>query len=147
MNYFDYRSFIKVKVLEVCPDLKEHKDGFNRENISSVTASSGYHILPGAISSDFVSSQCDDYEDTMAVSLQLIFCGGRYVANEIDDAIAKASCIRNELIKRDQYPIDETLVRINVTGITPEALPDNDNTILINMDLELLLQYCTDSCV
>lgn len=144
--YFDYRSFIKEKVLSVCPDLKEHKDGFNRNNIDSITSESGFHILPQSISSEFVTSQCDDYEDNLNVSLQLIFCGGRYVPESIDASIAKAHCIRNELIKRDQFPFNGKLVRLFVTDIEAEGLASNDNTIIVNMTLVLILQYCTDDC-
>lgn len=147
MEYFGYRSFIKSKVMDVCPDFKEHKDGFNRDNIDSITTESGFHILPTGVTSEFITSQCDNYEDTLAVSLQLLFCGGRYVAEKIDEAISKASCIRNELIQRAQFPVDDTLVNITVTGFKPEPASTNDNTVIINMDLVLILQYCTDSCV
>jgi hypothetical protein len=146
MSYYDYRSFIRGKILGVCPDIKEHKDGFNRDNIDSITSDEGYHILPTSITSDFVSSQCDNYEDTLNVSLQLIFCGGRYVTDQMDKALAKAHCIRNELIKREQFPVDGTLTRLLVSDIALEPAVSNDNTVLVNMDLILILQYCTDSC-
>ena len=146
MDYYDYRSFIKSKIKSICPEFKEHKDGFNRENIDSVTAESGYHVLPVNITSEPSTHQNDDYEDTLNVNLQLIFCGGRYVAEKIDEAISKASCIRNELIKRDQFPLEDTLLRVLVTGITPVPATSNDNAVIISMDLTLILQYCTDSC-
>lgn len=146
MAYFDFRSFIREKVLIVDDELIEHKDGFNRDNISTIVTESGFHILPERFSSDFTSSQCDNYEDTMDVSLQLIFCGGRYVADNIDRAIGVAHCVRNELIKRDQYPVANTLVRINVTDVVIEPADTNDNTVIVNLGLVLLLKYCTDNC-
>jgi len=125
--------------------MKEHKDGFNRDNIDSLTADNGFHILPGKITSKFITHQCDEYEDTLPVALQLLFCGGRYVAAEIDGALGKAHCIRNALIARDQFPVDN-LSRINVPDFGAAPQETNDNTILINMNMILVLDYCTNDC-
>jgi len=144
--YYDYRSFIKTKILAVCPDFKEHKDGFNRDNIDSVTAKDGFHILPGRINREFVTHQCDDYEDTLNLNLWLVFCGGIYVQAEIDEAIDKANCIANELMKREQYPIDDTLVRTLVNNFEPIPMDTNDNIIIISMNIQMLIRSCTDSC-
>lgn len=125
--------------------MKEHKDGFNRQNIDSITSKNGFHILPGVISSEFTTHQCDDYRDTLPISLWLIFCGGRYVAEEIDKAVSKASCIRNEIIKREQFPLDQ-LYRTEVLNFGPIPMNSNDNIIIIDMNINLILEYCTNSC-
>lgn len=148
MSYYDYRTFLKSKIKLICPDLKEHKDGFNRDNIDSITASGGHHILPGIIRSEFITAQCDWYQDVMPINLWLIFCGGRYVKEGIDYALSKASCIRNEIIARDQYPIepDKIHIRSEVLNFGAIGAPTNDNTVIIEMNINLYLEYCTNYC-
>lgn len=144
MDYFDYRTFIGDVVREFCPDIIEHKDAFNRENIGSITSGSGFHILPTRIDHEVESSNCQIIKDEFTLDLQLLFCGGRYVSEALDTGLTKANCIRGKLIDQTQFPIDNTLERVEVTTTIPSGQESNDNTVLINMTIILHLNYCVE---
>lgn len=144
MSYFDYRGFIRGKIKEVCPDAIEHKDAFNRDNIDANTTNDGFHILPESISSTPRGVACGLYEDQLNIDLQLMSCGGRYVTDAVDDALKKAVCIRGKLVDISQFPIDNTLERVEVTQTTINPEPTNDNAVIINMSLILHLNYCVE---
>lgn len=144
MDYFDYRKFISEKILEVCPESKEHKKPFDTENIDSITAADGYHFKPTRIDPVEISPNCQIIEDALTIELQLLSCGGRYPTEEADKALGKASCIRGKLIDRSQFPIDDTLERVEVTEINIDGQETNDNTVIVNLIIILHLNYCVE---
>lgn len=127
------------------PSCKEHKDGFNRDNIDSHVAREGFHILLEDITSERASHQNIVTEDTYFISLNLYRTKGRSIQETIDKALEKANCIRNKLLQEASNN-PGALKDVRVTRMTPSPQETNDNAVIISMDIEIRTIYCIDCC-
>lgn len=143
---FNYRSYLQDRIKAQCPDMREHKDGFARNNVGSVGSHDGFHILPTGIVSSELGHGCGVVQDEMNISLELYFCAGRDVSSAMDNALEKANCIRSEIISFTQENNDELLKRAEVSSINLSPSETNDNSVIANLEITLTINYCLDCC-
>lgn len=147
MKYSKIRTYIKDTIEAYDNKFKEHVDAFNTENIPRTNFNKGFHISYSVPSIDYASEV--NLTASCIANVTFYFKGYRDTQQALDDAMNTVcdisqvlSSVKNLTAFRatDDFPI-QVLYPISQV---PEGLQSNDNSMIINLDLnlEIILPIC-----
>lgn len=139
MKLSQVRDYFRARILEVDTDFKEHRDGFNRDNVPRAAFNKGFHVLPGTLVSD--ATDMLHLDDNLSVSVQLFFKGFRDVQSAMDEALDKAHDIRLQAIKHAKAMVGQNIKNVICNSIGAEPLDSNDNAILVTLEFSVRLIF------
>ena len=134
MSNSQVRSYINSRMPTVEPDLKEHLDSFNIENIPRTLINKRYHIAIGPSTS---SNKIDLHIDELVpVTMTIWSQGFRNVVTATDALLDRAHCIRMDLINPVNIAtFGRDLIDFNSFSIVPsEIAVSNDDTVQVQME-------------
>lgn len=133
----EIRSYLVSRITEENPDLKQWKDFFNIDAIPSTKIGDYYHISY-ALSGDIVTENQYTYS-SVPVNLTLHKRQiGSDTVSAFDSLMDTAYNISLRAVSNTKRT--DLIKRVVCTGITPEFLTGNDNTmrVTINFNFEIL---------
>lgn len=137
------RDYIKAIIKETDPTssrkFKEHKDGFNRDNIPSTLLDRSYFIFLSN-TDNIVTNNCI-VDDVVRARIELFFKGYRDIQSALDDGID----IGHELKLRLSNPakFSGNIKDVEVFSVIPEPVGDNDNAIIVVLECNLRMIFST----
>jgi len=134
------RTYLKGKIEAYDSDFNEWLDPAF-DNIPATQIDKSYHIEIGAIST---SSNDQNLEDDIPVTVRFWRKGYRSVTEAIDLALDDANCIRLSLVNYPSIAQTENIRAVFPTGIETVGIGEtNDNTVQVNLTLTLKMFYKT----
>jgi hypothetical protein len=132
----EIRQYFIDAIKSIDNDFKEHKDGFNFENIPSSKLDKGFFIQIGNMSSTRADKISDD---NLTVTVKLFFKGYNDPQSAIDSGYDKAIQVRLKAGGFENIGNDAAVCDVTPTSITPEPLDTNDNVVIINIEFNVRL--------
>lgn len=147
MKYSKIRTYLKNIITDFDADFKEHKDAFNTDNIARTNFNKAYHITYSVPSID---SGSDVYFTSSATaSIQFYFKGYRCPQTALDEAMDTVATLSQSFasisnVSAFRMAYDFPIQQVSPTSQVPEPLQSNDNSIIINLDLnlEIIISIC-----
>lgn len=134
----ELRSYIKSHIKAVDADLKENKSAFYDSDIGETIIDRSYQIninnITNALRTDF-------REDQVEVLVSIFGHGYRDEIANYDDLVDKALCIRDNIIKLQNFSGQYNIVNATAGTVTASQLDGNENTFKIDIDLVVTLAY------
>lgn len=121
---------------------KEHKDGFNIENIPSSLLKNSYHIAnpTGGRRGPYGNKTQEIEQDTV---LSVFFKGYKNVGSAIDDVMVSYDAILTRIISNDNR-LGDNLKNITLENMAMLPINEsNDNAILLEITFTCLVYICT----
>ncbi len=147
MSFFsDIRNYIDARVKAVDANLEPDKlQVFGDDNVGKHLADKRYNLIFKELEDDR-----DDYSYFESLACQLdIYVRPRQKTQEaFDDLYIKARCIRDEIIKKGNYPKDAgknyIFHDIQSESITPTPELDNDKAFRMRLEFKVTRKYSLD---
>lgn len=136
MSFVDIRTYFRNQLLAVDPDFREHKDGFNSENIGKNIFNKSFHIIM-ANPSNIVTDNCR-VEDNISVTASLFFKGGKTskIQASLDEALDIGHNYKLKASNIKDFP--SVIKRVVGNSVVPSPLDTNDNSIIITVEFTVL---------
>ena len=133
MSLKPVRTYLKSRLSDSDSSYKEHKDGFNRDNIPRTSFNKSYHIAINSV--DNISNEGGYVESSVSTRVELFFKGFRNIQTAIDDSIDKA----NDVKLRASNPANwtSTIKGVVCDSISAETLETNDNVVIMIMEFTI----------
>lgn len=121
---------------------KEHKDGFNVENIPSTLMNKAYHIAnPTGGRRGPYGNEYQEIEQDLVLSV--FFKGFRNVGTSIDTVMVSYDAILTRLLSNDNR-LGDNLKNISLESMAMLPIDEsNDNAILLELTFTCLVYICT----
>ena len=134
MSLKPVRSFIKSRLSETSSSFKEHKDGFNRDNIPRSLLNKSYFI--DVASSNNESTEGRVVTDEITARVELFYKGYRNTQSTIDDAMDEANNFKLRASNPSHF--SSLIKRVVCESIEVDPLADsNDNSILVTINMSI----------
>ena len=132
MSLKSVRTFIKSRLTETSSGFKEHKSGFDRDDIPRSLLNKSYHI--DIDSSNHAESDNGVITDTVSARLELFYKGYRAVQSTIDNAMDEAHNFR--LRASNPSRMTEVIKGVVVNSVEIDPLYEtNDNSMIVTINL------------
>jgi hypothetical protein len=122
--------------LAVDSDFREHKDGFNDENIGRNIFNKSYHITMSNPSN--ADTDGCRIEDDISVTAKLFFKGGKTskIQGVLDAALDTGHNYKLKASNFNDFP--SVIKRVVGNSVVPSPLDTNDNSIIITVEFTVL---------
>jgi len=133
------RDYIKARIAEEDPKLKEWEDAFNIDNIPASQLSDYYHIVY-AVPNNLKIENCLAYE-TVTAKLTLYRAGFQKPQVALDAIMNKAHNIKLRAANPTVLTGTGSMKYVEVTGPNPDPVLTNDNTVKCELDFNFLMIF------
>lgn len=135
----EVRDYFKQIITTYDSSFKEWDDAFNSENIPSGSLNKAFFVEYQVDSSTFGNGYGTD---TLSVTVKLFFKGTNKPQAALDNGMDTAFAIRNEAQNLESIALTETIADVKSVSIIPEPRESNDNIIIINLNFNVLKNFC-----
>jgi len=136
MSFSSVRSYFRDQLQLLDNSFREHKDGFNTDNIGKNIFHKSFHIdLSNPV--NVVTDGCR-IEDNISVTVKLFFKGGK--TSKLQEALDSALDIGHDykLKASNLANFPSTIKRVVGNSVIPTPLETNDNSIIITVEFTVL---------
>lgn len=146
MSYYPFeeiQGYVKQTVKEQLCDYKEHKEGFELDNVALNNTSKRYHFVP--VNTFFTADGNGWKEINVRGDLTLFRKPQRDVSESIrklmHDGLAIATFMTCDRCQQTRCPGkgQDNIHRITVAGVRAEPIPTNDNIVKVTVELDFFL--------
>ena len=134
MSLKPVRTFIKTRLSETNSSFKEHKDGFNRDNIHRSQLNKSYFI--DIVSSDNESTEGRVVTDEIVARVEVFYKGFRNTQSAIDNALDEINNFKLRASNPSNFT--STIKRAVCESIEVEQLNEsNDNSFILTINMSV----------
>jgi len=134
MSLKPVRTFIKNRLAETNTGFREHKDGFNRDDIPRSLLNKSYFI--DVVGTNHSANENGYVEDKVSAKIELFYKGFRTVQTSIDNAMDEAHQFR--LRACNPSKATGAIRSVVVDSIDVDPLSEtNDNSIIVTINLSV----------
>jgi len=135
MAFTAARDYIKARLLEVDSQFREHKDGFNRDNIARNILNKSYFItLSNPANNETYNCRVDD---SISVVLELFYRGGK--TSTLQDSLDTALDLGHDvkLQASNLSRLTGGIKKCVGNSVKADPLETNDNSFIITVEFTL----------
>ncbi len=139
MAFTELRSYLKARLADTDSALREHKDGFNRDNIGRNILNKSYFITLSN-PANFTTENCivDDFVDA---KVEIFFRGGK--TSGLQAALDAATDLGHNFKLRAVNHTNFTggIKIATSSSVKPEPFDTNDNSIIISVEFTFRMVF------